>query len=335
MKIAIIGLPGSGKTTLFTAITELHPDQKDRVKPHLGGVFVPDERLDNLAKILNPKKLTHAEITFLDTHSFDLVHSKESDALVVVIGSFSGTSQKKDAEGIYADLILSDLQILEHRLPGMKKEIEAGKKLNEQAEYNLLLKCKAQLEKSRPLRELQFTKEDAKLLYGYQFLSLKTLFLISNIAEEQINKGQSSALSEFAKQENLEMIELCAKIESEIMELPEEERAEFSKSSGITELSMSRIVKAAYKTLRLVSFFTVKGDQMKSWPVKSGSRAIEAAGKVHTDIQRGFIKAEVINYKDFIECGGFNEAKKRGILRLEGKDYIVQDADIINFKFNV
>ena len=335
MKIALIGLPGSGKSTLFTAITGLHPDEKEILKPHLGTVFVPDERLDNLAQILNPKKLTYAEMTFLDTHSLDLVHSKEADALIVIIGVFSGAAPKKDAEEIYTNFILSDLQILEHRLPTMKKEIEAGKRLKDQPEYNLLSKCKVHLEKARPLRELGFTRDEEKLLHGYQFLSLKPLFLIANIDEEQIGKSQNKELEEFSKRENLEVIELCAKIEAEILELAEEERAEFIKSIGISELSEERIVKMAYKTSNLVSFFTVKGDETRSWPVRRGTHAIDAAGKVHTDIQRGFIRAEVINYKDFMECKDFNEAKKRGLLRLEGKDYAVQDGDIINFKFSV
>ncbi len=173
------------------------------------------------------------------------------------------------------------------------------------------------------------------MLHGYQFLSLKPLFFVANIDEGQINKGLNSNFLEFAKKEKIEIIELCTKMESEILELQEGERAEFLKSLGINELSEDRIIKAAYKTLDLISFFTVKGDETKSWPLKKGSQAIEAAGKVHTDIQRGFIKAEAINYKEFMECKDFNEAKKRGLLKLEGKDYVVQDGDIINFKFSV
>lgn len=335
MKIALIGLPGSGKSTLFTAITGLHPDEKERLKPHLGAVFVPDERLDNLAKIFNPKKVTYAELIFLDTHSLDLVHSKEADSLIVVIGVFSGASPKKDAEEIYTNLILSDLEIIEHKLPIMKKEIESGKKVKDQPEYNLLLKCKAQLDKTRPLKGFNLTKDEEKLLHGYQFLSLKPLFFAANIGEDQIGKEEANELFEFAKKENIEIIELCAKTEAEILELAEDERLEFLKGLGINELSEDRIVKTAYKTASLISFFTVKGDETKSWPIKNGAHAIDAAGKVHSDIQRGFIKAEVINYKDFMECKDFNEAKKRGLLRLEGKDYVVQDGDIINFKFSV
>lgn len=335
MKIALMGLPGSGKSTLFTAVTGLHPDEKERLKPHLGTVSVPDERLDNLAKILNPKKMTYAEITFLDTHGLDLVHPKEADGLIVVIGLFSGASAKKDAEGIFTDLILSDLQIIENRLPRMKKEIESGKEQKEQAEYNLLLKCKAQLEKAQPLKALNLSNEEEKMLHGYQFLTMKPLFFVANIGEDQIGRSQSGELLEFAKKQNLEMIELCSKIELEILELAEEERMEFLKGLGVNELSEDRVIKTAYKTIDLISFFTVKGDETKSWPLKRGSHAIEAAGKVHTDIQRGFIKAEAINYKTFMECGDFNEAKKHGLLKLEGKDYVVQDGDIINFKFNV
>lgn len=335
MRIAIIGLPGSGKSTLFTAVTGLHPEEKERLKPHIGAVFVPDERIDNLAAILNPKKVTYAEITFLDTHGLDLIHSKEADGLISVIGIFSGGSAKKELEEQCANLILSDLQIIENRLPKMKKEIEAGKELKGQPEYNALLKCKAQLDKARPLRELAITKEEFKLLHGYQFLSLKPMFVVANIDEGQIGKGLDPELLEFAKKENLQILELCLKVESEILELDENERADFLKELGVNELSEDKIVKTAYKTIDLISFFTVKGDETKSWPLKRGSHALDAAGKVHTDIQRGFIKAEVISYKDFMDCKDFNEAKKHGLLKAEGKDYVVQDGDIINFKFSV
>lgn len=335
MKIALIGLPGSGKSTLFTAVTGLHPDEKDVLKPHLGTVFVPDERLENLARILNPKKLTYAEIIFLDTHGLDTVHSKEAESLIVVVGVFSEGSPKKDAGKILTNLMLSDLQILENRLPRMKKEIESGKKIKDQPEYSLLLRCEAHLGKNEPLRSMAFSKEEEKMLLGYQFLSLKPAFFVANISEEQVGKAPVAELEEVAKKENMRAIELCAKVEEEILELAEEERMEFLKGMGINELSENKIIKTAFETLNLISFFTVKGDETKAWPLRKGALAIDAAGKVHTDIQRGFIKAEVINYRVFCECGDFNEAKKRGLLKLEGKDYVVQDGDIINFKFNV
>ncbi|MCX5716486.1 MAG: DUF933 domain-containing protein [Candidatus Omnitrophica bacterium] len=335
MKIALIGLPGSGKSTLFTAITGLHPDEKDRLKPHLGTVFVPDERLDELAKIFNPKKLTYAEITFFDTHGLDLMHSKEADGLVAVIGVFSGGVPKKDAEEILTSLILSDLEIIENRLPRMKKEIESAKETKNLPEYNALLKCKVQLNANKPLRELVLPKEEEKLLHGFQFLTMKPLFFVANIGDEQIGKRAAAALSEFAGQSKTGVIELAAKTEEEILELAEEERLEFLKGLGIGEFSEDRIVETAYKTIDLISFFTVKGDENKSWPIRRGAKAIDAAGKVHTDIQRGFIKAEVVSYEDFMKCRDFNEAKKHGLLKLEGKDYIVQDGDIINFKFSV
>jgi len=335
VKIALIGLPGSGKSTLFTAVTGLHPDEKDVLKPHLGTVFVPDERLDNLAKIIKPNKVTYTEITFLDTHGLDFAHSREADGLVIVLGVFSEAPPKKDAEEILTNMILSDLEIIEHRLPRMKKEIEAGKKFQDMTEYNLLLKCEAQLGKTRPLKELPLAKEEEKLLHGYQFLTMKRSFFVANIAEDRIGKGLDADITDLASKENIEILELCTKIEEEILELAENERLEFLKGLGINELSEDKIVKMAFKTLNLISFFTVKGAETRAWPIKRGTHAIDAAGKVHTDIQRGFIKAEVINYKDFMECGDFNEAKKRGLLKLEGKDYVVRDGDIINFKFNV
>jgi len=335
VKIALVGLAGSGKTTVFSAITGLRPDEKELLKTHLGVVTVPDERLDELARLLNPKKVTHTEAVFVDTHGFDLVHAREADALVIVIGVFSGASAKKDAQEICADLILADLEIVDKRLSALKKEIESGKNLRGQGEYTVLARCKAHLDKPQPLRTLGLTREEQKTVSGYQFVSLRHLLFIANVGEEQIGSPSIDDLRVFARQETIPLIEMCAKVEQEILQLPEAERAQFLKGMGISELSEDAVIKAAYRSLDLVSFFTVKGDENKSWPVKKGSSAIEAAGKVHTDIQRGFIKAEVINYKDFIACGDFNEAKKRGLLRLEGKDYAVQDGDIINFKFNV
>jgi ribosome-binding ATPase YchF (GTP1/OBG family) len=298
-------------------------------------VFVPDERLDDIAGILKPDKVTYAEITFLDTHGLDLVHSREADGLVIVLGVFSEAPPKKDAEEILTNMALSDLEIIERRLPRMKKEIESGKKFQETAEYNLLLKCETQLGKNRPLRELHFAKEEERLLGGYQFLTMKNALFAANIAEGQIGGGLAADIADFARNENIEVIELCAKTEEEILELAEAERLEFLKGLGIDALSEDKIIKAAFRTMNLISFFTVKGAETRAWPVRKGTRALDAAGKVHTDIQRGFIKAEVINYGDFCECGDFNEARKRGLLKLEGRDYVVQDGDIINFKFNV
>jgi ribosome-binding ATPase YchF (GTP1/OBG family) len=232
-------------------------------------------------------------------------------------------------------MILSDLEIIERRLPRMKKEIESGKKFQDMTEYNLLLRCEAQLGKSRPLRELPLAREEERLLQGYQFLTMKHSFFAANIAEDRIGRGLDADMADLAGKENMEVLELCAKTEEEILELAEDERLEFLKGLGINELSEDKIVRTAFKTLDLISFFTVKGAETRAWPVKKGAQALEAAGRVHTDMQRGFIKAEVINYRVFCECGDFNEARKRGLLRLEGKDYAVQDGDIINFKFNV
>ena len=334
MKIGIVGLPGSGKSTVFNAITQMPHKERDPVKPHLGTIFIPDERLDFIASIVKPKKVKYSEITFLDMPGYNTSHIQEVDALVYCIGAFSGRDLLKDLKDFEADIILRDLEAIQKRLEKIEKEIKRGK--NEQKnEYDVLILCKGSLEKEKELRFLELSPIQEKLIASYQFLSRRPFIIISNIAEDQTGKNTSKPIEGYVKEKGLKLIEFCGKIESEISELPKEERPAFLKEVGIDRSARDKFIQASYEMLNLIHFYTTKGDETKSWMIRKNTTAVDAAGKIHTDIKRGFIRAEVVNFKDFKECGSFQQAKEKGHFKVEGKEYIVQDGDIINFRFNV
>lgn len=335
MKIGITGLPGSGKSTVFSALTQIKQTGGERLKLHLGTVRVPDPRIDELGRIFNSKKITHIELTFLDIPGFDVAHLGDVDALVLVLGTFYSKDPVKNIEEIEASFVLRDLEIIQHRLPQMAKEITSGK-LDEKKEYEVLLKCEKSLSKDIPLRKLELKSEESRLIRGYQFLSLKPLFLVSNIAEVNIDKGSPTPLVDYVKKKGLNMIEFCGKTELDILDVPEQEREAFLKEMGIDVMARDKFIKAAFDLLHLISFFTVKGQEARAWAIPENTCALEAAGKIHTDMKRGFIRAEVVNFKALMECGGkLSEARNKGVLKLEGKDYIVKDGDILDIKFNV
>jgi len=342
MKIAIIGLQGSGKTTVFeTLIKESGQEIKygtygdERLKPHLGTILVFDERLNELARIFKPKKITYSEITFIDRPGFDMVHAKEADALISVIGLFMNRDGVKDISDVEAEMILSDLNVIQNRLKKLEKEIKA-KEVKDEVEYELLLKCNKILENGGILRSLPLTENEKMLLHGYQLLTLKPILVVLNISESEIGKEASPEIIELLKKKKMDFVKFCAEIEFEIMDLKEDERPEFLKSLGIEKSARDKLVRASFDMMNLISFFTVKGDEVRAWAIRAGTKAVDAAGKVHTDMKRGFIRAEVVNFKDFIESGSsLHEAKSKGHLRLEGRDYIVKDGDIIDFRFSV
>jgi len=335
MKIGILGLPGSGKSTVFNAITQISPNkERDLTKPHLGAIEIPDERLGFLASSVKAKKVIYSEITFIDMPGYKPRQVREVDALVLCVGVFSGRDIQKDYKDFEADIILNDLEVIQKRLDAMERELRGGKK-ELKNEYDVLLQCKDSLEKERELRFLELAPLQEKLISSYQFLSRRPLMVISNIEEGQIGKGASKPLEEYARKKSLKVIEFCAKVESEISELAEEERPAFLKDIGIEESAREKFIKASSQMLRLIRFYTTKSDQTKSWMIREGTSALDAAGKIHTDIKRGFIRAEVVNFRDFKECGSFQAAREKGRFMTEGKEYIVQDGDIINFRFNV
>ena len=359
MKIGIIGLPLSGKSTIFNALTGLSAEVKEfssggKTKPNLGVVKIPDERLEKLAEIFKPKKTTHATVDFVDmigiskdakAEDVDLTPIRDTDALVCVIRFFENEKVShpygdidapRDLKIINTGLILLDLNITETRIQKIEKEVKGGRKEN-QKELDILKKCQSSLLKEKPLRELTLDKEEEPLLRGFQFLSKKPILALANIDEVHIKGKEPEEFARTAEELGLSHMALCGKVEAEIAQLDDEElKSSFMQDLGIKETARNKFIKASFSLLDLITFYTVKGEESKAWLIKKGSTAYEAAGKIHSDIQRGFIKAEVVNFKGLTTCDfDMNNVKSKGLLKLEGKEYIVEDGDIIYFRFNV
>ena len=343
MKVGIVGFAGSGKTTIFNALTGLKVQTGPREaggKPHLGVIKVPDQRVETLAGLLKLKKMTHAEITFMDfaagegdkaLDSNATLQMKEADCLAQVVGLYAGpfaaTSSLQEMRDFETELKVADLLIIEKRLERLKKE-----KGHEQ-ERGLLERCKSTIESEKSLRLLSLSEEEKKTLSGFGFLSQKPLLILLNLGEEDIGRPLPGDLSEVLARERLEAVPLSGKVEMEVADLAESDRVEFLKELGLTESARDRFVRSCYHLLQLLSFLTHNQEEVRAWSVKQGTSAVKAAGKIHSDIERGFIRAEVVHYNDFIQCGSEAKCRETGKLRLEGKDYIVQDGDIIRFRF--
>lgn len=361
MKIAIIGLANSGKTTIFNALTGLNVETTIyptlAAEPHIGMVKVPDKRLEKLSEIYSPKKTTYATVEYIDfigltkgdieqnKKVFELI--KDADAIVHVIRCFEdGTvvhphesiGPKRDAETVELEMIFGDLELVDKRLERMEQGAKRGKK-PEEAEKKLLLKCKEILEKETPLRDIQFDEEDQKAMRHLQFMSIKPEVIVLNVAESDISSEKTSIsiaeLEGVFKGKQVKIASLCGKIEMEIAQLSPEEAAAFLDDLEISEPALNRLIRVSYDLLGLISFLTAGEDEVRAWTIKKGLSAQKAAGKIHSDIERGFIRAELVAYDDFIACGGMSGARDKGLLRLEGKNYEVKDGDIINFRFNV
>lgn len=352
MKAGIVGFARSGKTTIFNALTGAHAavgayGSRDA---NIAVIKVPDERLEQLAEIHHPKKITHAEFEFVDIapneaagedkalDSAALTVLKNADALVHVVRAFESDAvmhpmgsvdAARDAAGMEDELKLCDLIIIERRIERMEKEHRKD------AEYELLCRCREHIESGKPLRSLSLSHQEAAAIAGYSFLSQKPLMILRNYGEEAIGKDDPSGLESFAKENGLTLIALCGAMEMEIAQLPEEERQEFREQLGLGVESRLCFIQAAYDMLGLMSFLTAGPPEVRAWTIRKQTRAVDAAGVIHSDIQRGFIRAEVMHFKDLIEAGSAVKAKELGKMRLEGKEYIVQDGDVILFRFNV
>ena len=344
MKIGLIGHRGAGKTTVFNMLTGLQAQvggYGGKEEVHLGVIKVPDVRVDKLSQIFKPKKTTYAEIRFSDfpagqndadlKENSDLVaQMREVDAMALVLRDFEvDTDPLRELNDLLTEMILADLTVVENRRARLKKE------KGRPQEEPLLARCAAALENEESLRHLEFSADEENLLSGFGFLSRKPVLVLFNRADDEAGQPLPATYQDELKRRHLEGLGLAGKVEMEVAQLDESDRAAFLKEIGIQESARERFIRASYRLLNLNSFLTTGEDEVRAWTVTRGTIARKAAGKIHSDIERGFIRAEVIAYEDFVVLGSEAKCKEAGKLRLEGKEYVVQDGDIIHFRFAI
>ena len=366
MEFGIIGLPKSGKTTVFNALSrgsaEIAPSPALASKPNLGVAKVPDARLVSLRDMFNPQRMVNAEVRYVDfpRGSEDISRTRgisgeylnlleNTDALLHVVRAFEDPSvphvegsvdPHRDLVAMDLEMAFADLAILERRVERLQNELKGARAAEREAraqEHALLDRIRAGLEQEMPIREQSITPEEAKVLENFQFLSAKPLLIAWNIGEEDAGSVQelSEELRSRYSRPGVEVIVLCGKLEMDLAGMGEEEEEEFRSAMGIGESGLNQSIRKSYDILDLVSFFTVGPREVRAWTLERDTQAVKAAGKIHTDMERGFIRAEVVSFEDLSKCGNLAESKKRGLLRLEGKTYQVQDGDVITFLFNV
>ncbi len=364
MKLGIVGLPNVGKSTLFNALTNAGAESANypfcTIEPNVGVVAVPDKRMDVLAEMYNPEKYTPAVIEFVDIAGLVkgaskgeglgnkfLSHIREVDAILHVVRCFEddniihvdGTiDAMRDLETINLELIFSDMEILERRMDRVKKAMKGDKSLA--TELEVLERVYAALEAGKCARTLELNADELAMIAEANLLTMKPIIYVANVSEgeagnEPVDNVMYQSLKAHAATENAEVIAICAGIEAEIAELSDDEKAMFLEELGISESGLDRLIKKSYSLLGLISYLTAGPKEVRAWTIVKGTKAPQAAGKIHSDFERGFIRAEIVSFDDMMKCGSVNAAKEQGLMRSEGKEYVIADGDIVLFRFNV